>query len=109
MQDVMLNAYRGIHQFKGMSSFRTWLARIMVNSFLNQKRKSDPIASTKRQDAIQDDFEPAFYAKRSPGNSERSVHNGIVMQQILELLRSVPERQRRTARRRAIAYTCRLR
>src|SRR6185369_14353744 len=94
MQDVMLNAYRGIHQFKGMSSFRTWLARIMVNSFLNQKRKSDPIASTKRQDAIQDDFEPAFYAKRPTGNSERSVHNGLVMQQILELIRSVPERQR---------------
>jgi RNA polymerase sigma factor (sigma-70 family) len=66
----------------------------MVNSFLNQKRKSDPIASTKRQDAIQDDFEPAFYAKRPQGNSERNVHNGLVMQQILELLRSVPERQR---------------
>src|SRR5213078_1831174 len=44
MQDVMLNAYRAIHQFKGMSSFRTWLARIMMNSFLNQKRKSDPLA-----------------------------------------------------------------
>src|SRR5947207_5726326 len=60
MQDVMLNAYRAIHQFKGMSSFRTWLARIMMNSFLNQKRKSDPLASTKRQDTIKDDFEPAF-------------------------------------------------
>src|SRR6516225_8788040 len=49
-QEVMLNAYRAIHQFKGMSSFRTWLARIMVNSFLNQKRKSDPLVSAQRQD-----------------------------------------------------------
>lgn len=95
LQDVMLNAYRAIGQFKGMSSFRTWLARIMMNSFLNQKRKSDPLApAAKRQDPIEDDFEPAFYSKNTGRNSERSVHNGLVMQQILELLGSVPERQR---------------
>src|SRR5437667_580690 len=72
MQDVMLNAYRAIHQFRGMSSFRTWLARIMVNSFLNQKRKSDPIASTKRQETIENDFEPAFYSKNAGRHSERT-------------------------------------
>jgi RNA polymerase sigma-70 factor (ECF subfamily) len=94
MQDVMLNAYRAIHQFKGMSSFRTWLARIMVNSFLNQKRKSDPLAPAKRQHPIEDDFEPAFYSKTTRRNSERSLHDGLVMQQILGLLGGVPERQR---------------
>src|SRR5215470_5103098 len=52
MQDVILNAYRAIHQFKGMSSFRTWLARIMVNSFLNHKRKSDPLAPMKHQEGM---------------------------------------------------------
>ena len=92
-QDVMLNAYRAIHQFKGMSSFRTWLSRIMVNSFLNQKRKSDPLAPAKRTEAIEEDVEPssAFKPARS---SEGTVHNGLVMQQILGLLGSVPERQR---------------
>ena len=94
LQDVMLNAYRAIQQFKGMSSFRTWLARIMVNSFLNQKRKSDPLAPTKRQEPIDDSFEPAFYSSTPGKNSERTVHNGLVMQQILKLLGSVPERQR---------------
>jgi RNA polymerase sigma-70 factor, ECF subfamily len=95
LQDVMLNAYRAIHQFKGMSSFRTWLARIMMNSFLNQKRKSDPLAPTKRPDAIDEDLEPSFYLKAgSDRNSERMVHNGLVMQQVLALLGSVPERQR---------------
>lgn len=95
LQDVMLNAYRAIHQFKGMSSFRTWLARIMMNSFLNQKRKSDPLAPTKRPDAIDEDLEPSFYLKAgSDRNSERKVHNGLVMQQVLGLLGSVPERQR---------------
>lgn len=95
LQDVMLNAFRAIHQFKGMSSFRTWLARIMMNSFLNQKRKSDPLAPTKRPDAIDEDLEPSFYLKAgSDRNSERKVHNGLVMQQVLGLLGSVPERQR---------------
>jgi len=83
-QEVMLNAYRAIHQFKGLSSFRTWLSRIMVNSFLNQKRKNDPLASPEPEDTI-----PGV-----SGNAERSVHNGLVMQQILCLLQGVPERQR---------------
>jgi RNA polymerase sigma-70 factor (ECF subfamily) len=94
MQDVMLNAYRAIHQFRGMSSFRTWLARIMMNSFLNQKRKSDPLGPAKRQDPIEPDFEPPFDSANPKHGSERIVHNGLVMQQILKLLGSVPERQR---------------
>jgi RNA polymerase sigma-70 factor (ECF subfamily) len=93
-QDVMLNAYRAIHQFKGMSSFHTWLSRIMVNSFLNQKRKSDPLGSPKRRDTTEEEFESSVFASGPPRHSERSVHNGLVMQQVLELLRSVPERQR---------------
>jgi len=83
-QEVMMNAYRAIHQFKGLSSFRTWLSRIMVNSFLNQKRKSDPLASPEPEETI-----PSV-----SGHSERSVHNGLVMQRILYLLQGVPERQR---------------
>jgi RNA polymerase sigma-70 factor (ECF subfamily) len=93
-QDVMLNAYRAMHQFKGMSSFRTWLSRIMVNSFLNQKRKSDPLASRQRQDTLEEDCKANVLVSTAPRHSERSVHNGLVMKQILELLRSVPERQR---------------
>ena len=93
-QEVMLNAYRAIHQFRGMSSFRTWLARIMVNSFLNQKRKTDPLASSQRRDATDDAFESVFYSPKTHHNSERRVHNRLVMQQVLDLLRSVPERQR---------------
>ncbi|HEY2383845.1 MAG TPA: sigma-70 family RNA polymerase sigma factor [Terriglobia bacterium] len=85
-QDVMLNAYRAIHQFKGLSSFRTWLSRIMVNSFLNQKRKSDPLASSDWQEA---DTVPLLAR-----TSERHVNDGLVMQQILKLLQGVPERQR---------------
>src|SRR5215471_10945275 len=88
-QEVMLNAYRAIHQFRGMSSFHTWLAKIMVNSFLNQKRKSDPLTSRQRQDTIEDGLEAGFCTPKTHHNSERSVHNGLVIQQVLEQLRSV--------------------
>jgi len=94
LQDVMFNAFRAIHQFKGMSSFRTWLAKIMVNSFLNQRRKSDPLAPSKRQEAMEDDSDAALQQRHSERHSEWNVHNGLVMQQILNLLASVPERQR---------------
>jgi RNA polymerase sigma-70 factor (ECF subfamily) len=93
-QEVMLNAYRAIHQFRGMSSFHTWLSRIMMNSFLNQKRKSDPLATAKRQEPIEDDGERNFNPLKPARNSERSVHNGLVIQQVLRLLGGVPERQR---------------
>ena len=93
-QEVMLNAYRAINQFRGMSSFHTWLAKIMVHSFLNQRRKSDPLTKSQRQDATDEAFEAAFYSSRPHRHSEGTVHNGLIMQQVLELLRSVPERQR---------------
>src|ERR1700733_10770651 len=94
-QEVMLNAYRAIHQFKGMSSFRTWLSRIMVNSFLNQKRKSDPLLSSQRQDATDEEFEANVYASSTTScASGRGVHNGLVMERVMVLLRCVPERQR---------------
>src|SRR5215831_4449727 len=81
LQDVMFNAYRAIHQFKGMSSFRTWLAKIMVNSFLNQRRKGDPLAPAKRLEPMEENSEPTFYTKHSERHSEWSVHNGLVMKQ----------------------------
>jgi RNA polymerase sigma-70 factor (ECF subfamily) len=93
-QDAMLNAYRAIQQFKGMSSFRTWLSRIMVNSFLNQKRKSDPLLSSDKQEPADGDISIFMSASGPQRNPEKSVHNGLVVQQIVELLKSVPERQR---------------
>jgi RNA polymerase sigma-70 factor (ECF subfamily) len=92
-QEVMLNAYKAIQQFRGLSSFHTWLARIMVNSFLNHKRKSDPLAAPQRQDTTEEAFEATFHSKRTH-HSEGTVHSRLIMQQVLELLRFVPERQR---------------
>jgi RNA polymerase sigma-70 factor (ECF subfamily) len=93
-QEVMLSAYRAINQFRGMSSFHTWLSRIMVNAFLNQKRKSDPLASPQRQETTEEAFEASWDLARPIHASERSVHNGLLAQQVFQLLASVPPRQR---------------
>src|SRR6266704_113361 len=69
-QEVMLNAYKAIQQFRGLSSFHTWLARIMVNCFLNHKRKSDPLAAPQRQDTTEEAFEATFYSARTHHHSE---------------------------------------
>jgi RNA polymerase sigma-70 factor (ECF subfamily) len=92
-QDVLFNAYRAIRQFKRMSSFHTWLSRIMVNSFLNEKRKSDPLASSDRHTTTDEVFE-ATYSVSRPGHTERRINNELLAQQILETLQAVPERQR---------------
>ena len=92
-QDVLLNAYRAIRQFRGMSSFRTWLSRIMVNSFLNEKRKSDPLASSDRHTAADEVFE-ATYSAAKAGHTEKRINNELLAKQILETLQAVPERQR---------------
>src|SRR5262247_2669781 len=81
LQDVMLNAYRAIHQFRGMSSFHTWLSRIMVNSFLNQKRKSDPLAGSQRQETTEEAFEASWNLKRPIQSSEKAATNSLMAQQ----------------------------
>lgn len=41
-QDTFLKAYEHITQFRGISSFQTWLFRIAYNVFYDYKRKTHP-------------------------------------------------------------------
>jgi len=41
-QEVFVKAYRNITTFRGDADFGTWLHRIAVNTWLNQKRKKGP-------------------------------------------------------------------
>jgi len=93
-QEVMLSAFRYIKQFKGMSSFHTWLSRIMVNAFLNQKRKNDPMAGSQRQETTEEAFEVSWGLSRPIHHAEKTVTNGLLAQQVLGMLESIPPRQR---------------
>ena len=82
-QEVFLNAFRAIGRFRGDSSFKTWLRRIMVNSFLSEKRKK---------------VLPTTDVTEGPGfaiaGSDRTAFNNMMVQQILQQLEEVPPRQR---------------
>jgi RNA polymerase sigma-70 factor (ECF subfamily) len=82
VQEVFLNAYRAIASFRGDSSFETWLRRIMVNSFLNYKRKTvrRPEISAEETEII-----PA---------TEPSAYRLALVGQILGRLDEIPPRQR---------------
>ena len=93
-QEVMLNAFRSIKQFRGMASFHTWLSRIMVNAFLNRKRKNDPLAVSQRQETTEEAFEASWGIHRPAHVAEQTATNGLVAQQVFDLLNGIPPRQR---------------
>ena len=93
-QEVMLSAFRSIRQFRGMSSFHTWLSRIMVNAFLNQKRKNDPLAGSQRQETTEEAFEASWGLNRPIHSVERTATNGLLVQQVIGMLETIPPRQR---------------
>jgi RNA polymerase sigma-70 factor (ECF subfamily) len=93
-QEVMLSAFRSIKQFRGMSSFHTWLSRIMVNAFLNQKRKNDPLAGSQRQETTEEAFEASWRLNRPAHAVERTATNGLLVQRVIGMLETIPPRQR---------------
>src|SRR5262245_25175383 len=83
-QEVFILAHRAIGQFKGMSSLYTWLRKIMVNTFINQKRKRRPNDSGAFGDR----------PNLSTVGADRAAFNNVVMQQVMQRLDEVPPRSR---------------
>ncbi|HEX5000610.1 MAG TPA: RNA polymerase sigma factor [Terriglobia bacterium] len=87
VQEVFLKAYRGIGGFHGASSFKTWLTRIMVNTFLNFKRGNRPETAGRIGDVDVADMPAAGAAEADP-------LRGVMARQILDRLAEIPPRQR---------------
>lgn len=87
VQEVFLKAYRGIGGFRGASSFQTWLRRIMVNTFLNFKRRVRPETAVENAESSLDDMSRAGAAEPGP-------LRGVMARQILDQLALIPPRQR---------------
>ncbi|MCJ7566879.1 MAG: RNA polymerase sigma factor [Anaerolineales bacterium] len=67
LQEVFINAYRGLPSFEGRSAFRTWLYQIAINTCRNELRRRQ-----RRPDSIEtpmDDLKLADPAP-SPGSSQ---------------------------------------
>ena len=66
----------------------------MVNAFLNQKRKNDPLAGSQRQETTEEAFEASWGLNRPIQSSEKAATNSLMAQHVLELLETIPPRQR---------------
>ncbi len=85
-QEAFLKLFSGIRGFRGDSSFESWLYRLVVNSCLDQKRK------TRRLAPLVDEFLDAL---RSPG---ASVLDQVLREElgsrVREVVDSLPPEQR---------------
>lgn len=54
-QEVFVRAYRYMNSFRGDSDFGTWLHRIAVNTWLNQKRKVQPSSAYSLDEPVYSD------------------------------------------------------
>lgn len=68
-QDVFLRAFRGLHRFRGESSFTTWLHRISVNVCLSRvgskRPTSEPIDPARHVDGHDSPAEGLLRAERA--------------------------------------------
>lgn len=72
MQDTLVNLWNGMSGFRGVSSVRTWVTRIAINTCVSHKRK-------RRLDTVGEDFIPPTVSDAPPeaGNQIRYLHNRL--------------------------------
>lgn len=90
MQDTFVDAYKGLANFEGRSSFKTWIVRIMLNNCYKMSQKSrykNEIDGEVNENAV-----PMFSdRKRDTG---RIVHNLELNNAIEDALNSIPPEYR---------------
>ncbi len=84
-QDTFLKLYGSIGDFRGDSLFSTWVYRLVVNSCLDQKRKSW------RTVPMADEF---LAALRAPGDALHAVLRTEMSERVQRAVEKLPEEQR---------------
>lgn len=101
-QEVWLKAYRAVHAFRGESSFYTWLRQIMINSFINYRRRTG-IRLWGRQRTSAEEIESLAYTEEMSGASaalshanelEEITHNKILIEKVMQALGELSAQQR---------------
>lgn len=94
-QDVFIKAFRSMHTFKGEASIGTWLYRITLNTFLDQKRKKSYQAE-KNQNPLDEHLqaEPVFSGNPSSTNPETYAESKQIQMHIEQALEHLSPRER---------------
>lgn len=87
MQETFIDAYKNLSQFKGRSSFKTWIIRIMLNNCFRKKEKYS-FKNEMTQD-IHDNSTPMF--QHPDNDTHKIVHSHELRHIIEEALAKIPE------------------
>ena len=96
-QEVWLKAFRALGQFRGESSFHTWLRQIIINSFLNHRRAAavrlhDKTAAV-HFETLAETNELNLRTGRAR-DTEGDIHAKILLERVLEALGELTPQQR---------------
>src|SRR5689334_21893111 len=74
MQETFIAAYLSISKFEGRSSFKTWIARIMLNHCFQRSRKSS-FRNEKPTDLLSNDKTILMFEEYEPSDTYHTVLN----------------------------------
>ena len=86
MQDTFIAAYKHLSQFRGNSSLKTWIIRIMLNNCFHKKQKAGYKNETSRE--IHENARPMFGSTHNDTNHQ--VHNRELGRMIEQALAEIP-------------------
>lgn len=102
-QEVWLKAYKAVHTFRGEASFYTWLRQIMINSFINYRRRTGLRLWGRRRTGAEEIESLAFTEEMSGANANASAHaneleeithNKILIERVMQALGELSAQQR---------------
>lgn len=92
VQETVLRAYRGFHQFEPGTNLKAWIYRILTNTFINNYRKKQREPQTVSDDEVEDWY---LYSKMAEDGSEPSAEASVLEslpdEDVQEALSSLPE------------------
>jgi RNA polymerase sigma-70 factor, ECF subfamily len=96
-QEVWLKAFKAIGGFRFQSSFYTWLRRILVNTFLDNRQSMmrESEKTLVRLESLEENSnELAFAGELSHVEAENGFHKKILVERVMRALGELTEQQR---------------
>lgn len=89
VQETFIKAYRAFSSFKQEGNCKSWLFKILINTFINKyrKEKREPASEGVNFEKISP-FHPSLRESRSP---ERVVFDELLSDDVEEALRNIPD------------------